>query len=254
LIIIFRRWLWHLRSFFYFSSTTIRVVALCVCVHLISSVTALVGVGYTGISYSSVLHNCFSLNWPLFSKGFVWQLISHIFMHGSWWHLILNMWACVVFGSVLERDHGARFFLKVFLIGGIIGGAGWLAYTAVLPFLSFMAPLSGWIAEPYRAWLCAGDGLKGSLSDSSCIGASGGVFALLGCFIAMYPKRELYVLLFFVIPLRLRAHTLLWIIVAFTFAEAIFIQSPIANASHLCGGAFGYWLGWRSVRLGRCKV
>jgi len=254
LITILRRWIWRLRGLLYFSSATMKIVAACVFIHLILLVAGRVAVGYTDISYRSVLQNCFSLNWPLLSKGFLWQLCSYSFLHGSWLHLLLNMWACVVFGSVLERDYGARYFLKVFLAGGVAGALGWLAYTALLPSLSFLGLLTGWMPESLRELLQAGHALKGSLAGSSCIGASAGVFALLGCFFALYPRREIYLLLFFVLPLKLRSTTLLWLLLVITLAEMVFVQSPIAGAAHLGGGAAGYLLGRRAVRSGRRGV
>ena len=249
---MFRRWFWRLRSLLHFSPVTIRIVAVCFCVHLVLGVANRVEFFY-GCSYGSPLFSCFSLNWSLLSKGFLWQPISYMFLHDNWWHLILNMWGCLLFGSLLERDHGSRFFLKVFLIGGVMGAAGWLAYTALLPYLSFMIPLTGWIPNALKSLLHAGEGLKGSLQSSVCIGASGGVFALIGCYLAMYPRRELYVLLFFVIPLRVRAGRLTWIILALLFIDTIFIQSPIANAAHLFGGLFGWFCGWR-MDATKCRV
>ena len=242
-----RRWQWRLRGILHFSSATTWVVAVSVCIHLLFIVAGRVEFIY-GHSYALALSNCFSLYWPLLIQGFVWQPISYMFLHAGWWHLILNMWACFIFGAALERDYSKRFFLKVFFLGGICGGAGWLAYMALLPHLFFMASLTGWIPENIASFLHAGAGLHGSLDSSVCIGASGGVFALLGAYFAIYPQRELYVLLFMVIPMRLKARTLLWIILAFTFFDWFFIQSPIANSSHFFGGALGYYLGWRASR------
>gem|GEM_PF-735296 len=250
LITMFRRWFWRLRGLLLFSSATMKIVALCVCIHLILIAAGRVAIGYTGISYKSVLLNCFSLNWPLLSRGFLWQLVTYNFLHGSLMHLLLNMWACVVFGSALERGYGARFFLKVFLTGGVAGGLGWLGYIVLLPHLSFLAPLTAWIPEALAHTLQAGEGLKGSPAGSICIGASAGVFALLGCFFALYPQRTIYVLLFFVLPLKLKSITLLWLLLFLTIAEMIFIQSPIAGSAHLCGGVLGYVLGWRTARSG----
>jgi len=214
-------------------------------------IAALVNFGYTGVPYAYILKNCFALNWPLLSHGFVWQLITYMFLHDSWMHIFLNMWGCLIIGSALEHEHGSRFFLKVYFFGGLLAGIGWLAYTSILPQLSFLIPLTGWIPESVATWLHAGAGLHGSLASSMCLGASGGVFALLGCFLAMYPAREIYVLLFFVIPVRLKSSTLLWVILAITFVDAIFIQSPIAHAAHLAGGAFGYLYGLRAARSGK---
>ncbi|MDA3925067.1 MAG: rhomboid family intramembrane serine protease [Kiritimatiellae bacterium] len=234
-----------------FSAATIRVIAVCLCVYLVMLTASQVHFGYTGVSYGYILKNCFALNWPLLSHGFLWQLISYMFLHDSWMHLLCNMWGCFIIGSVLEHEHGTRFFLKVYFIGGILSGIGWLAYTAIMPQLSFLIPLTGWIPKDLGVWLHAGAGLRGSIQSSMCLGASGGVCALIGCFFAMYPTRELYVLLFFVLPLRLKSHTLLWVLLALTFFDMIFIQSPVAHAAHLSGGLFGYIYGLRRVRAGK---
>lgn len=251
LITMFRRLQWRLRGFLHFSTATARVVAVSLCVHLVLLLADRVDYIYGHSTYGYVLLNCFALKWPLLVQGFVWQPVTYMFLHASWLHLILNMWACIVFGSALEREHGSRFFLKLYFLGGIFAAFGWLAYTALLPFLSFMAPLTGWLPSAAADFLHAGEGLAGNLQTSICIGASGGVFALLGAYFALYPKRELYVLLFFVIPLRVKARTLLWILLVMTFADWIFIQSPIAHAAHLCGGALGYYFGWRIARHAR---
>jgi len=242
-----RRLHWRLRGFYHFSTATTWVVAVALCVHILIIIARRVEFIY-GHSYALALSNCFSLQWPLLVRGFVWQPITYLFLHAGWLHLFLNMWACLVFGSVLEREYGKKFFLWVFFLGGICGAAGWLAYTALLPYLSFMTSLTAWLPEQAASLLHSGAGLNGSLDVSACIGASGAVFALLGAYFAIYPRRELYVLLFLVIPLRLKARTLLWIILALTLFDWFFIQSPIANACHLSGGILGYCLGRRADR------
>ncbi len=244
-----RRLQWRLRGFLHFSAATTRVVAVCVLVHLVLLVADRVDYIHGHSTYAYVLQSCFSLNWPLLSRGFFWQPISHMFIHAGWLHLFLNMWACALFGSAIEREHGARAFLKLFFFGGGFAALGWVAYTALLPRLAFLAPLCGWLPPAAAEFLHAGVGFSGSLATSVCIGASGGVFALLGCYFALYPRRLLYVLLFFVIPLKVQTRTLMWILLAVTLIDWLFIQSPIAHASHLGGGVFGYLLG-RRLRWG----
>lgn len=247
MITMLRRWQWRLRGVLHFSTATLWIVAVNLLIHLLFIIAGRVEFIY-GHSYALALSYCFSLHWPLLIKGFFWQPVSYLFLHAGWLHLLLNMWACFVFGSALERDFGKRFFLRVYFLGGICAAAGWLAYTALLPSLSFMVPLTSWIPKGIASFLHAGAGMAGSLDSSMCIGASGAVFALLGAYFAIYPQRELYVLLFMVIPLRVKAQTLLWILLAFTFIDWIFIQSPIANSSHLFGGILGYCLGLRKKR------
>ena len=56
------------------------------------------------------------------TRGFVWQLITYMFLHGGFWHLTLNMFIIWMFGSQLEAVWGGERFLKYYIICGI-GGA-----------------------------------------------------------------------------------------------------------------------------------
>ncbi|MFO7936774.1 MAG: rhomboid family intramembrane serine protease [Kiritimatiellia bacterium] len=244
---MFRRLQWRLRGLLHFSTATTRIVAVAVCAHILLIIASRVEFVY-GHSYALALRNCFSLQWPLLISGFFWQPVSYLFLHAGWWHLILNMWACVVFGSALERNFGSSFFYKTFFLGGICGAVGWLVYTATIPYLSFLVHLTAWLPATAASFLHSGAGLEGTLDSAICIGASGAVFALMGAYLAIYPRRELYVLLFLIIPLRLKARTLLWIILGITLFDWFFIQSPIANSAHLCGGILGYCLGKRVIQ------
>src|SRR5215475_2431022 len=55
-------------------------------------------------------------------KFYVWQLVTYIFLHGGFFHILFNMFALYMFGSELERLWGTREFTKFFFICGI-GGA-----------------------------------------------------------------------------------------------------------------------------------
>lgn len=54
------------------------------------------------------------------SPGFhVWQVFTYMFMHGSFTHLFFNMFALLMFGSVLEWTMGWRRFLFFYISCGI---------------------------------------------------------------------------------------------------------------------------------------
>ena len=57
-----------------------------------------------------------------------WQFLTHMFMHGNFSHLLMNMIGLFMFGSVLERIWGAKRFLIFYLATGV--GAG-LIFSAV---------------------------------------------------------------------------------------------------------------------------
>jgi membrane associated rhomboid family serine protease len=60
-----------------------------------------------------------------------WQLFTHMFMHGGFFHLLFNMFGLWMFGSQLERYWNPKRFLLYFLITGI--GAG-VVQTTVTSF------------------------------------------------------------------------------------------------------------------------
>lgn len=144
--------------------------------------------------------------------GHLWQLVTYMFLHGNLLHLLLNGLALFFFGPELERFLGRTRFLTLFFLAGILGGVGWLALT--FP------------------------------SEGLCIGMSGAIFGLLGAFAALFPHREVVLLVFFVLPVRMKA----WVMVAGLGAiQLLMMLNPshggIAYAAHLAGGLAGYLYG-----------
>jgi len=234
-----RRWLWRLRSLFLLAPAATSLAAVCLFVFLVQRAAERVEFVY-GYSFGQALVSCFGLNWPLLREGFFWQPLTYMFLHAGWTHLGLNVLTVLLFGSGLEQEIGGRRFWRVFLAGGVLGGLGWLAVTALLPYLPPMASLTGWMPAGLRAWLGAGTGPASTLDQALCIGASGGVFALIGAYVALFPRREVYVLLL-VFPVRMRASTLAWVLGVLTVAEAVFVQTQVAYAAHLAGGIAGFF-------------
>ena len=68
-------------------------------------------------------------------EGRVWQLVTHIFLHGGVMHILFNMLLLWMFGVELERRWGSRAFMRYFLMTGI--GAG--VVTVLVSLLPFAA-------------------------------------------------------------------------------------------------------------------
>ncbi len=141
--------------------------------------------------------------------GFVWQLLTYQFLHGGWLHLLLNCWAIYVFGRPIEDTLGWQKFLTLYFSSGIIGGL-FQALAGVLLDSHFAAPV---------------------------VGASAGAFGLVAAFAMLYPERPLMLLLFFVIPLNMRAKYLLLFSALLAVFGILFPMDNIAHAAHL-GGMF----------------
>ncbi|MBR2225991.1 MAG: rhomboid family intramembrane serine protease, partial [Bacteroidales bacterium] len=62
-----------------------------------------------------------------------WQPLTHMFMHGGWWHIFFNMYTLVMFGMVVERALGTKKFLILYFVTGfgavaLHTGVEWLQY------------------------------------------------------------------------------------------------------------------------------
>jgi membrane associated rhomboid family serine protease len=149
----------------------------------------------------------FALSVGGLKQGFVWQLLTYQFMHGGLLHLLLNCWMIYVFGRELEESLGRKNFLILYFTSGVIGGL----FQALAGAL-----LGGRFAAP-------------------TVGASAGAAGLLAAFATLYPERPLMLLLFFIIPVNMRAKFLLLFGALVTLFGLVFPMGNIAHAAHLGG-------------------
>jgi membrane associated rhomboid family serine protease len=136
----------------------------------------------------AAMEDYFALSLPGLQHGYLWQLLTFQFMHAvPWpWHLLANSWAIFIFGRIVEPTIGWRRMLTVYFLSGVVGG----------------------LVQMLGAWL-----VPALFGDSGVVGASAGAFGLVASFAVLYPEEVLYLLLFFIIPLKMRATTLLWFFV-----------------------------------------
>jgi len=151
--------------------------------------------------------NYFALSVAGMKHGYVWQLLTYQFMHGGLIHIFLNGWAIYVFGRAIEETLGGKKFLVLFLASGAIGG--------------IFQVLAGWLWPDYFG--------------GAVVGASAGGFGLVAAFAVLFPERELTLLLFFVLPIRLSAKMLLLGSAALAVFGLFFHGDNVANAAHLGG-------------------
>ncbi len=229
-----------------FSPATQTIAWICLAVFLVQSVADRL-VFPEGYRLGHLLSFAFGLHWPLLAKGCFWQPITYNFMHGSWLHLALNLFSLLFFGSAVEQLIGTRRFWVLFLVSGMVGGLGWMLFNWLEPtFWLSIQNLPGDI-WPRLAQRWAEQQPIGAFGV--CIGASAAVFGLIGAYAALCPERELLLLLFFVIPIRMKARTLAILLMIFTVIQLTVGWGQIAYAAHLVGGIAGYLLAlkWRGL-------
>ena len=71
----------------------------------------------------------FALFYPTSPYFHWWQVVTHMFMHGGFWHIFFNMYTLLIFGCVVERFIGAKKFLLFYFICGFGAVALWATPT-----------------------------------------------------------------------------------------------------------------------------
>ena len=178
-----------------------------------------------------------------------WQFVSYMFMHGDFYHLLFNMFALWMFGSVLESVWGPKRFLSYYMVTGI--GAGLIqllvAFIRMQSLESALTPdqLEYVYSQGPALWKegkTFADATMSSLHriiNTPTVGASGAVFGILLAFGMMFPNTMIYV--FFAIPIRAK-----YFVMIYGAAELYFgvtgTQDGIAHFAHLGGMVFGYFM------------
>ena len=98
-----------------YSNACIYIVLINVLVFMLTN--------YTNIAFKGLpLVYWISLVPSFVNRGWIWQFVTYMFVHGSMWHLFFNMFALIMFGRTLERSLGTREFLLFYFLCGILGG------------------------------------------------------------------------------------------------------------------------------------
>ncbi len=143
-------------------------------------------------------------------KGYIWQICSYMFLHGGMFHIFLNMYALLLFGSHIEHVWGSKKFLIYYFFTGI--GAGLFIFGINMA-------------------------IGGTVAHIPTIGASGAVFGLLLAFGMLFPDVE--ILLFFILPIKAKFLVILYGGIEFYSLVTMGSSSSVSHVGHLGGLIFG---------------
>lgn len=159
----------------------------------------------------------------------LYSVITSMFLHGGWVHLINNMLFLWIFGDNVEAALGKAFYPLFYICGGV---AAMATHVVLNPG-----------------------------SDLPSVGASGAIGAILGAYIVMFPRSQVKVLFlvgFFVIVRRLTAVLFLGVWFAMQFLSGVASlgvetaeAGGVAVWAHIGGFAFGLLIGF--LFRGRAK-
>jgi membrane associated rhomboid family serine protease len=160
--------------------------------------------GQIAIGHGEVVRLHQEVPWP-------WTVLTAMFMHGSWLHIIGNMWFLWIFGDNLEDRMGPIRYIIFYLLCGVIAAAAQIFTTPD--------------------------------STIPMVGASGAIAGVLGGYILLYPRarvRCLWILIIIITTIRLPA----WLLLGIWFLSqfAVPSESGIAAMAHIGGFIAGLLL------------
>ena len=174
----------------------------------------------------------FALFYPASQYFRPWQIITHMFMHGGIWHIVFNMYALVMFGSIIERTIGEKKFLILYFVCGLGAVALHLGvqYIQAQTFLAGIAKGTANAAANYAA-----------LKMTPTLGASGAIYGLLIAYAMLFPDARLSLIFLPITSMSSKT----WVII-FAVIELLTgitgTVSGVAHFAHLGGMLFGWLL------------
>lgn len=158
-------------------------------------------------TYSNLVYyvNLYGFSSGKLFDGQFFTVFTSMFLHGSFWHLISNMWFLWVFGDNLEARLGHLRFLAFYLFCGL--GAG-IVYALAM-------------ADP----------------GTAVIGASGAISGVLGGYLVLFPKNRIktFFIIIFLVPAVI--YIFLWFV--YQLFEATTINTMVAYWGHIGGFVAG---------------
>lgn len=178
------------------------------------------------------LADVFGLHFVLADHFSVLQLISYMFLHGSFSHLFFNMFSLWMFAGIIEQSLGPKRFLTFYFVCGIGSGLCQELWQLGEYFIEgldrYDSVNTGSILIPMADYL----------NRWTTIGASGCCYAVLLAFGMLYPNERIMLL---IPPIPMKAK---YFVAGYAFLEVFMAWSANDNIAHFAhlGGMLFAWL------------
>ena len=184
-----------------------------------------------------------------------WQIITHMFMHGSFMHILFNLMTLYSFGPVLEQVLGDKKYVLLYFVSGL--GAFFLFnlwnFVEVEQIKSSLQSL-GFDLAGYM------DGERVSFKGNSAaileqqnlvnqlqsiisvpmVGASGAIFGVIAAFATLYPDAKI-MLMFIPVPVKVK-YLMPVVIIVSIYLGISGNAGGIAHLAHVGGALVGFIL------------
>jgi len=176
-----------------------------------------------------------------------WQIVTYMFMHGGWEHIIFNMFALFSFGPILEYSLGPKRFLNFYFICGVGAWALQMLVQAV-EVHNLIGAFTLTATEKYNLIHINPDDINNLVTAKlfvayriPLVGASGAIFGVLLAFGMLFPDMELMMLF---IPFPIKAKYLIGFYIALEvylgFKQSV--GDNVAHFAHIGGALIGFIL------------
>lgn len=189
-----------------------------------------------------------------------WQIITHMFMHAPFpniSHILFNMFALWMFGSVVENTLGSKRFLILYFVAGL-GSFALFNFTNYLQIeqLKAVVTAAGVNVPEFIQSLSYNTSGSYLLPDSTdmesvkelaryyvtpMVGASGAFYGILVAFGVLYPNAKL-ALIFLPVPVKAKYFIPALIALEFFMAIQDYAWNPVAHFAHIGGAIIGFIL------------
>lgn len=163
-----------------------------------------------------------------------WQLITHMFMHGGFTHLLFNMFALWMIGTPVEKVLGTKKFLLLYFVSGL--GAAFCQLIVQHFTLSELMTLIQTYPDQYAALKT----LPNSPINVPMVGASGAVYGALFAFGYMFPNS--IVQIYFLIPMKAKYFVAILAVIGLISGISNSPGDNVAHFAHLGGMLFAFFI------------
>ena len=205
-----------------------------------------------------IMYDLFAMHYPNNPNFFIWQPITHMFMHGDLTHIMFNMFGLWMFGTPLEQMWGKQKFIFFYISAGL--GAVLLQtiiyhidVVSVNQILSEYGLSKGEIDLFYETGRLNTSLIQSIGEDrlfsgiqsfkALMVGASGALYGILVAFAMLFPNVQL-MLLFPPIPVRAKYLVPILILFDLFFGFTSYSVGPIAHFAHVGGAITGFIMMW----------
>jgi len=179
---------------------------------LVNIIVFIFAVLFMGIFGADKVFSVIALQPKAFFNGAVWTLLTSMFMHGNFTHLLVNMISLFFIGNFVEKLIGRKRLFWLYMLSGLIAGLFFVVFAYFFGNTEIGMKVFG---SP----------------EIFAVGASGAIFALGGLLAILTPKLRVYV--FFIIPMQMWVAMVVLLVVL--WAASIGAGLPFGNTAHLGG-------------------